>query len=142
MEALPPETREFLDSRHQLEFLEAGLQDPLVLSLLREKAREDLGWCSVHRRGNPYDDFVQTCKLCGDTDWFESKGLGSPGPSAQCNRCGLSRDPGRAKPWFNGVEQNGDNVVVRCLDCGNITEYLFKDGPPLTCPRCGRLRYV
>lgn len=139
--ALPVETRQFLNPEQQLRFMEKGINDPLVNRLLQERARDDLGWCSVQRRGSPYDDFLQTCKLCGDTDWFEAKGLGSPGPYKQCPRCGLTRDPGRAKPWFEIVQTEGENVSVRCTDCGHLTLYAYADGPPLVCPKCGRLKY-
>ncbi len=140
-EALPVETRQFLNSEQKLRFIEKGLGDPQVHKLLQERARNDLGWCSVQRRGSPYDDFLQTCKLCGDTDWFEAKGLGSPGPAKQCAECGLAQDPGRAKPWFEIVEREGENVRVKCTDCGHLTLYAFDDGPPLVCPKCGRLQY-
>jgi hypothetical protein len=137
--ALPPTTREFKTPHEQLQFLASALQDPVIMGAFREQRREELGWCSIHRRGAPYDDFVQTCKLCGGTDWFETRGLGSPGPSASCGICGLSRDPGRAKPWFDKVEVRETNRFVTCLKCGHGAEYAYDDGPPLLCPMCGRL---
>jgi hypothetical protein len=141
IESLPPETKQFMNSEQQLRYIEKGLRDPIVMSLLRDRAQDDLGWCSVQRRGSPYNDFLQTCKLCGDTDWFEAKGLGSPGPAKHCWECGLSRDPGRAKPWFEIIERDGANVQVRCTECGSSTLYAYDDGPPLICPKCGRLQY-
>ena len=141
IEALPVETRQFLNLEQQLRFLEKGLADPLVNNLLRNSARDDLGWCFVQRRGSPDNDFLQTCKLCGETDWFEAAGLGSPGAARQCPRCGLSRDPGRAKPWFKIVGTPGDAVDAQCTDCGSVTQYAYDDGPPLVCPKCGRLEY-
>jgi hypothetical protein len=141
MNALPLETRQFLNSEQQLRFLEKGLNDTRVQELLREKSRDDLGWCSVQRRAKPYDDVLQTCKMCGETDWFEAGGLGSPGPAEKCPRCGLAKSPGRARPWFGSIRTEGDNVYVECLDCGLMTEYLYADGPPILCPKCGRLGY-
>ena len=141
IDALPVETRQFLNSKQQLEFLEKGLSNPLVIKLLQNSSRDDLGWCSIQRRGEPFDDFLQTCKLCGETDWFEAKGIGSPGSSRECPRCGLKKDPGRAKPWFEYIKIEEANVTVRCTDCGNLTLYSYDDGPPLICPKCGRLQY-
>jgi len=140
-EALPAETRQFQSAEQQLRFLEKGLLNPLVAKLLQDHARDELGWCSVQRRASPYDDFLQTCRLCGESDWFEAKRLGSPGPVEQCPRCGLSQDPGRAKPWFNDIRKDGENISVRCTTCHNHTTYAFDDGPPFLCPTCGRHTY-
>ena len=145
VEHLPAETRRFRSSDEELQFIERALQDPAAMFLLRSSTRQErLGWCGIHRRGAPFNDFIQTCKMCGDTDWFEpGTGIGNPGiaGSERCPSCGLSRDPGTAKPWFTVKKCEGENVLVTCNDCKQEVEYAFDDGPPLLCPRCGRIQY-
>jgi hypothetical protein len=142
IEALPDKTREFRTSEQQLHFLEEGLSNPLIIQLLREHTEKELGWCSIQKRGEPDNDFLQTCKMCGDTDWFEAIGLGSQGPSKSCASCGLFKDPGRAAPWFKIIGRDGENLNVTCINCGQVTTYIKNDGPPLICPKCGQLKYT
>ena len=136
---LPIETKEYQSSLERLRYLEKGINDPLVMRLLQETVKKEIGWCSIHRRGKPYEDYVQTCKLCGYQDWFEAKGLGSPRTAQQCPNCGLLHDPGKAKPWFTIKKKEGENIYAQCSNCDDVTIYAFEDGPPLICPTCGRL---
>src|SRR5207244_7230539 len=114
-------------------------RDPEGFGLVRGVMRgmQTGDWCTVRKRPEE-GDYLQTCKLCGWSDWFE------PGltPARCCGDCGLSEDPGEARKWFEFVEKGSSEswtgygekpskpIVVSCNECGESTTYSFKDGPP------------
>lgn len=133
------------DVRQIEDFFSKVSDDPFAQIVLSQLRRDDVGsWCTVRRRKEE-NDYLQTCKLCGWSDWFE------PGltPSRCCGDCGLSEDPGSARRWFDFVRSAGGEywngygekpsktVIVRCQECQRETTYDFKDGPPFACPECG-----
>ena len=120
-------------------------EEPSAQTVLSQLRQDSAGkWCTV-RKCDMGRDYLQTCKMCGWSDWL----LPGLAPVKCCGDCGASEDPGNATRWFDFVKSAGSTywyghdervdkvIVVRCQKCKRDTEYSFKNGPPFACPQCG-----